>query len=287
MKLIDKSGTRSAPAKVNVRLEILGTRTDGYHEIRSIMCPVGLFDDVTVSPAIEGIAITVNGDILPLDSRNLAYQAAALFAERATLANGVAIHLEKRIPVGAGLGGGSSDAAAVLSLLNELAEAGYSRDDLMDMGASLGSDVPFFCGSGPALATGRGEQIAPIRLSPSFWAVLVMPSFSVSTAWAYSAYCHSEKESTFAFGEEVDLLAQGRELLRNDLEEAVGERFSEIGEIKEALGGCGAWGSLMSGSGSTVFGIFLKERQAREAQRRIQADCGERRWKVAVVPALV
>ena len=188
------------PAKVNVRFEIVGKRTEGYHEIRSIMCPVGLFDEVTVRPAQEGIAITTNSDGIPVDSRNLAYQAVALFAERADLSGGVAVHLEKRIPVGAGLGGGSSDAAAVLLLLNELTQAGYSRADVMAMGASLGSDVPFFCRSGPARATGRGELIEPIRLSPAFWVVLVMPSFSVSTAWAYGVYRHTEKAS-FSLGQ--------------------------------------------------------------------------------------
>ncbi len=287
MKSIDSPGTRPAPAKINVRLEILGVRSDGFHEVRTIMCPIGLFDEVTIGPAQAGITVTTNRDDIPLDSRNVAYQAAALFADRAGVSRGIAIHLEKSIPVGAGLGGGSSDAAAVLLLLNELAGTGYSQADLMKMGESLGSDVPFFFGGGPALATGRGERLAPMHLSPAFWVALVMPSFSVSTAWAYAEHRHSGKRALFPLEKEIDLQALGPAVLVNDLERPVGGRFSEIGAIKEALIGCGSWGALMSGSGSTVFGIFFQKGQALTARSRLKANYAGRDWRVAVVPALL
>ncbi len=287
MNSIDSAATRRAPAKVNLRLEILGKRTDGYHEIRSIMCPVGLFDVVTVRPGHKGFTITANRQTIPLDSTNLAWRAAALFAEKTRLSQGLAIHLEKNIPVGAGLGGGSSDAAAVLHMLNELTGSKYSQAELVTMAATLGSDIPFFCGSGPALAVGRGEQLSPVTLSPPFWVLLVMPPFSVSTAWAYDEYQGVDREPGVFAAKELDLLAAGPDILVNDLEEAVICHFGEIGAMKEVLTKCGAWGSLMSGSGSTVFGIFFEEGQARKTERRLRAEYAEYHWETAVVPALI
>jgi 4-diphosphocytidyl-2-C-methyl-D-erythritol kinase len=248
---------------------------------------VGLFDAVTVSLGGNGIALSANTKTVPTDSENLAHRAAALFNERAGMSRGVAIHLEKSIPVGAGLGGGSSDAAAVLLLLNEMTGAGYSSAELVKIGALLGSDVPFFCGTGPALATGRGERLAPLTVSPPFWVVLVTPGFFVSTAWAYNAYQGKRKRSSFPKTRALNMQTYGPRILVNDLEPVVTNRYQELYRIKEALSKCDPWGSLMSGSGSTVFGIFFDEGRAHEAQERIRADYGKHNWTVMAVPALV
>ena len=210
-----------------------------------------------------------------------------LFAKRALASLGARIHLEKNIPVGAGLGGGSSDAAAVLLLLNELTAAGYSRADPMKMGASVGSDVPFFCGGGPALAAGRGEQLTSLTIAPPFWVVLVTPAFSVSTAWAYNAYQGRDKKSDFPKTGEIDIQSCGPGILLNDLEPVVTSHYPELDLIKEGLSTCGAWGSLMAGSGSTVFGVFLDKGRAQEAQARFKTDYRKRNWAVRVAPALV
>lgn len=251
------------------------------------MCPIGLYDSITVSPATADIVITSNSSHIPLDSGNLAFQAAALLMKKGFLSTGAAINLEKQIPVGGGLGGGSSDAATVLSLLNDLAALGYSRTDLMAMAGELGSDIPFFLCNSPAWATGRGEVLSSLVIEPEFWVVLVTPPFSVSSAWAYQQWQGKERRAPRAYSPRIDLLAEGTSLLVNDLEKVVMSHYPEIGAIKDALNQGGAWGSLMSGSGSTVFGIFFSEDSAWELHERLLADHRRNGWTVSVVPALV
>jgi 4-diphosphocytidyl-2-C-methyl-D-erythritol kinase len=252
------------------------------------MCPVGLFDQVTVASAVApGIVVTANTRDIPWDETNLAHRAASLFAETMDSPLPVAIHLEKNIPPGAGLGGGSSNAAAVLLLLNEITEAGFSLDQLTAMAASLGSDVPFFCLQHAALATGRGERLRPVSLRPPFWVVLVMPSLAVSTAWAYQSFRVGRTNKAVSLPHAIDLRACEADFLFNDLESVVLARYPELHGVKEALLDQGAWGSLLSGSGSTVFGVFFERDAALEAQENLCMTYADRSWRVAAVPGLV
>jgi len=253
------------------------------------MCPVGLFDYVTIAPAPAGITVTADTRSIPWDETNLAYQAAQCFADALGSPLSVSIHLEKHIPDGAGLGGGSSDAAAVLMLLNTLSGAECSLKDLMIMGASLGSDVPFFCLEGAALATGRGEILSRRVLFSSFWIVLIVPPFSISTPWAYQQVRLSlnEKPERLEFGNAIDLKAIGPSLLHNDLERAVMASYPEIDFIKQVLQKHGAWGSLMTGSGSAVFGIFFEEREALKAGATMQKKYADKGWTIIAAPALI
>jgi len=278
---------RQAPAKINLCLEVLGRRPDGYHDIQSLMCPIGLFDRITVRVAEEGIALRTNDPELPVDSRNLAFQAAALLMSKNSSVPGVSIELDKQIPSAAGLGGGSADAAIVLSLVNELSAGSCSSAELMKIGAALGSDVPFFFLNRPAWATGRGEELSPAIVSPPFWVVLVKPSFPISTAWVYSQWPVEKKKMGQPVPGAVDLLVQGPSILKNDLEEVVMPRHREIGLIKESLALAGAWGSLMSGSGPTVFGVFFEEGAALEARDSLQREYRSHGWFVDVAQALL
>lgn len=248
-----------APAKVNLFLRILGKRKDGYHEVRSLMQPVSLYDHVTVTVS-EGAGVTVGSSnpAAPKDSENIAFKAAALFLKEAGLDKRVNIWLDKRIPVGAGLGGGSSDAAAVLKGLNTLSGAPFDNVRLKDIGALIGSDVPFFIQCRPAIASGRGEALAKVSLQ-SYHYILINPGFEVSTAWAYGNFdlTKSNKDNNLLYSEEafggVDAI---KGLLVNDLEAVTSARHPAIGGMKKTLKDSGAVASLMSGSGPTVFGIY-------------------------------
>lgn len=282
-----ESGTYRAPAKVNVRLEVLNKRGDGYHEIRSVMCPVGLYDEVTLRPTGSGITLTSDTTEIPSGNENLAYKAASLLMEKSPIGGGVCIHLLKRIPIAAGLGGGSSDAAAVMRGMNDLYGLNCTPRQLMELGSSIGSDVPFFFMAGPALATGRGEILSTLGLSPPLWLLLVTPPLAVSTAWAYSQFSpKSGEEFPYYITQAIDLRATGKSILRNDLEEIVTSRYPEINEVKDQLGKLNAWGSMMSGSGPTVFGIFFEEEEARKAERELVKGYSDRSWRISVAKAL-
>lgn len=274
------------PAKINLRLEVLGKRGDGYHEIKSILCPVGLYDEVAISPTNNGIHLTSNTTRLPLDMNNLAFKAAALLMAKSNLSGGVNLHLEKHIPIAAGLGGGSSDAAAVLKGINELYNLNYSQADLIGLGATIGSDVPFFSLSSPALATGKGEKLAPLTVSPPFWTVLVTPPVAVSTAWAYSQCTIKPRGEAFNFASTINLLTTGKDILRNDLQDVVTHHLPEINETRRILEDLGAWGSSMTGSGPTVFGIFFNEYEAKRVKTQLLKDYRDRGWEISVAKAL-
>lgn len=278
-----------APAKINVRLEILGKRHDGYHEIRSIMVPVGLYDYLSLAEIPTGIMLTSPSTDIPLDHRNLAYKAASLILKEGKARMGAAITLKKSIPVAAGLGGGSSDAAAVMKGINALYDLKCSTRQLMELGVQIGADVPFFFFNGPALATGIGEKLSPIAVGPPFWVLLVTPAMAVSTAWAYGQFRPGgrDKDNVVAFSEKIDLLKMGKDFLYNDLERAVISHVPEIEKIKKILVNYGAWGALMSGSGSTVFGLFFDEAEAKSAQNKLVNNCYAKNWKISVVRALL
>jgi len=276
-----------APAKINVRFEIIGKREDSFHEIRSIMGAVGLYDTLSLSKTPSGITLTSSSSDLPLDNKNLAYKAASLIISEAKVAGGVTISLKKRIPVASGLGGGSSDAATTMKGINELYDLKCSPRQLMGLGVRIGADDPFFFSNGPALATGIGEKLSPIEISPPFWALLVTPPIAVSTTWAYSQFKSQPNGNDFLFSEKIDLFKVGKEILYNDFERVVISHFPEIAKIKKVLENLGAWGALMSGSGPTVFGLFFDEAEARSAESKLVKNYHERNWKISVAKALL
>ena len=270
----DQPFSALAPAKLNIRLKITGRRPDGYHDLVSIMVPVGLFDHLQLKfiedPRID---ITCGGFSAPANADNLVCRAAQSFFSEIGWRKGLSIHLTKRIPVAAGLGGGSSDAAAILMALNETlcATQPLSPERLAELAVKLGADVPFFLRRGPCIARGIGEKLDPIRKWPPFCYVIVMPDISVSTAKVYGALDQpsfrsgeQDKRELELTNDEYHVTIRNLEkmpvevcrLLENDLERVTVSRFPIVGEIKQSLMDVGAIGALMSGSGPSVFGIF-------------------------------
>jgi 4-diphosphocytidyl-2-C-methyl-D-erythritol kinase len=263
-----------ACAKINLGLEVLGRREDGYHEIRTILQTIDLGDDLRFVSRPAGIELEVEGAEVPAGPSNLVWRAAALLAEESGCRRGVSIHVEKRVPPGAGLGGGSSDAALTLLALDRLWGTGASPEDLHRIAARLGMDVPFFLHGGTAIAVGRGDELYPLQLAIDFPIVLILPDFSVSTAEAYRNLRLTKRESSltlqhFAWG--VPGVRSGSGELVNDLEGATGEHSNAIQEFKTLLRAGGAFGSMMSGSGSSVFGMFQDEAAARRATDSLRA----------------
>ena len=273
MKYIDIK----ARAKVNLALDVLGKRPDGYHNLRMVMQAINLYDRVRVGLVDRGIQLRCNDKSLPLDENNLAYRAAMLLKDRFQISQGAVIFIQKNIPVAAGLAGGSSDGAAVLKALNELWDIGLSREELMELGLALGADVPYCILGGTALAEGIGEVLTPLRGLPKTWMVLVKPEIDVSTRWVYT---HLVLD-TLANRPDIDAMVRAVELgdisavakgLGNVLENVTANRYPIINSIKERLTKAGALGSAMSGSGPTGFGIF-KDRAA--ALRVAEGIAGE------------
>ena len=267
-----------APAKVNLSLRILGRRQDGFHEIESLVQKISIYDRISISERTnQGIGLTCSDPSLPTGPDNLAHRAAQLFIESSGIREkGISIHLDKVIPHGAGLGGGSSDAATVLMGLNTLFKLSWTREQLTELGQEIGSDVPLFLYPSPALVSGRGEIVksSPILLNAVF--VVVFPGFSVSTQWAYSNFRLTKEPDKYTISG-LYRTARGelppdqwQTLLVNDLEEAVTTRHPEIGRCKEDLLRAGACASLMSGSGSAVFGLFEDRRAAEKAAERLR-----------------
>ncbi|TAN38765.1 MAG: 4-(cytidine 5'-diphospho)-2-C-methyl-D-erythritol kinase [Nitrospirae bacterium] len=255
-----------APAKVNWFLLVRDKRVDGYHDIVSLMQKVSLYDTLTLTPA-DDIVLTSDLD-LPAED-NLVVRAANLLREHSGYTGGVMIDLRKEIPSGAGLGGGSSDAAATLAGLNRLWALGLDDDTLMKLGARLGSDVPFFLGGRSSLAEGRGERLTPLPIMSSCVLLLVKPGLSVSTGWAYDQYEKLTKKTVDIklFCQTLDRkdFAQLRQMACNDLEDAVMKEHRVIAVIKDRLREQGSEFALMSGSGSTVFGVFSSQEMASRA----------------------
>lgn len=266
-----------SPAKINLGLKVLGKRPDGYHEIRTILQEIELHDLIYLRPVKTGIKLRCGDRHLPADERNLAFKAAHLVMEKTGFSGGIEIYLEKKIPVGGGLGGGSSNAACTIKGLNQLWNLGLTPEEMQILGAELGSDVPFFIYGGTALATGRGEKITLLSPLPETWLILVNPSLEISTPWAYKNLNleltnHSLNSNIFLPEDEEDISFQQK--LRNELinsfEDLVIQRYPIIGKIKEFLIQIGARMASMSGSGSTVFGIFDNRKKAELAYSQIR-----------------
>lgn len=267
-----------APAKVNLTLRILRKRSDGYHDLDSVMQKVELADIITLRCCRQpGITLSCPGAALPEDDTNLAWKAAAAFLEATgrTEDCGVSIVLEKRIPVAAGLGGGSSDAAAVLTGLNRLLQAELSEEALLGLASSLGADVPFFVVPYHAVrATGIGNIMTPVFSLSDCSLLLVNPGFSVSTAWVYENFTltRADKVSNLCDSRENDNSSGLPYPLFNDLEQVTIQRYPELAVIKRFLLDNGASDALMSGSGPTVFGVFPDESSGESGMLQHCAD---------------
>ncbi len=265
--------TVQSPAKINLILKVLRRREDGYHDIASLMQKVSLADEMQFAPGRQGISLTCPGSDLPTGEGNLVVRAArALFTE-AGFAGGVEIALRKRIPTAAGLGGGSSNAATTLVVLNDLFRFGFDRERLMQIGARLGADVPFFIYGDKARAFGIGEILEPAEIPSGMWVILVNPGFEVPTKWVYQSLNlpltnTPVKYSIPSFSGASEIAAA----LTNDLERVTVSRYPVLAELKEFLLRHGALGSLMSGSGPTVFGLFENEPDTIEAEGALRAS---------------
>jgi 4-diphosphocytidyl-2-C-methyl-D-erythritol kinase len=248
-----------SPAKINLFLEVVGRRPDGYHEIESVVQLVDLCDQVSLRRSARGIRVSVSGADLPVDRENLAYRAAALVLEEAGVRQGVHIHLEKRIPVAGGLGGGSSNAAAVMVGLCRLFSLGLTRRHLRDLAARVGSDAPFFLTDGLAVATGRGERLSPLTPWPPQWLVLANPGIPISTAWAYheasSKLTEWKRQASIQALIAAGGLAWPPTWAFNRLEAVVLPQRPEVGALKALLQRGGGAPVLMSGSGASLFAV--------------------------------
>lgn len=269
-----------ARAKINLSLDVLRKRPDGYHDLKMIMQTVALHDDVRVGTAREGVEVFCSTDLVLSGRENIAYKAAALLISHCGLKSGVRIEIEKKIPIAAGLAGGSTDAAAVLKGMNRLFSLGLSDTDLMVLGKRVGADVPYCIKGGTALAEGIGEVLTELTSMPRVEIVLVKPSISVSTPWVYknldlnrvNERPDTEKLIEAIKNRDITLLSRN---MRNVLETVTGEEYPIISEIKGRLMELGAEGSMMSGSGPTVFGIFRDKQMAQMACDKIKDD----RWQ--------
>ncbi len=284
---------KNSPCKVNLLLNILGRRADGFHELETIMQPVNLFDRLQFTRGGNGVQLTCSEPGLPADSGNLVHRAATAFFQQAGIKDGVRIHLEKRIPLAAGLGGGSGNAATTLLALNELfgQPLGFAQLDLV--AASLGSDIPFFLQDKPALAVGRGEKVSslePFRALRGTAFLLIHPGFGISTAWAYRelarfpAALHgrpSRAQQLANLLQTADLAAAGAAFY-NSLEAPALEKYPLLALYQDFLRAEGAAAVLMSGSGSTTFAIARDAADARRLEQQIQDRFGPC-W-TAVVP---
>ncbi len=255
-----------APAKLNLFLFILGRRPDGYHELRTLFQKITLTDELELKKATD-VTLEVEGEA-PSGQENLAWRAAQAFLEKAPLKAGVFIRLRKGIPPGTGLGGASSDAAAVLKGLAQLYPGCLTSQDLWEIGRSLGADVPFFLSPySAALGEGIGERLSPWSVPPA-WYLVMVPPFRISTSWAYQNLRLTKGKSSFIERPEDFSWERG---LVNDFKPLVWGRYPELKEVETYLKGLGALGVGLSGSGSALFGVFKTQEEAEEAQRRLPA----------------
>ncbi|MBI4588523.1 MAG: 4-(cytidine 5'-diphospho)-2-C-methyl-D-erythritol kinase [Candidatus Rokubacteria bacterium] len=283
-----RSLTLRTSAKVNLVLEVLGKRPDGYHELSTVLQAVDLFDRLVLEED-EALTLRTSDPDLPTDEANLVVRAARLIREAAGVSRGARITLDKQIPVAAGLGGGSSDAAATLWGLAQLWGLGWGGERLAEMAAELGMDVPFFLHGGRALATGRGERLRPLPAAPAMSLVLVKPRFPLSTREVYGRVPPGLRDDGARTGALIRALASRDSsrvaaCLYNALEVVVGPAYPEISRIKRALLGAGALGSVMSGSGPTVLALARSAEHARQLRSRVTTTAWSA-WAVRTLAA--
>ncbi|MGL4570283.1 MAG: 4-(cytidine 5'-diphospho)-2-C-methyl-D-erythritol kinase [Clostridium sp.] len=269
-----------AYAKINIALDVIGKREDGYHLLRMIMQGIDLYDEITIEKIEKGITISCNKPYVPKDERNLAYKAAKLFMDKFNIKSGISIDINKNIPVSAGLAGGSTDCAAVLKLMNKMFNKNLSDKELMGLGVKLGADVPYCINGGTALCEGVGEVITQLKPFKDKILVLVKPPFGVSTKGVYQEFDLSK----VVFHPNVEGLMKNMandnigyvsKNMKNLLENVTLLKYKEIIGIKQAMMECGALGSMMSGSGPTVFAFFedmVKAQKCYETMKKKYKD---------------
>lgn len=285
---------KDSPCKVNLLLNILGKRSDGFHELETVFHPVNLFDRLSFARISAGLQLTCSDPTLPTDGSNLVHRAAVRFLESAKITDGVRIHLRKRIPMAAGLGGGSGNAATTLLGLNELFGSPLTVGQLHSLAATLGSDVNFFLQAKPALATGRGEIVESLETFPALRGAnffLIHPGFGISTPWAYQNLARfpaalngipGRARKLISLLQTAELAAAGREFY-NSLEAPALEKYPILALYQEFFREQGAAATLMSGSGSTTFAIFRERAAAEAAREKFKPKFGENCW-TAIVP---
>lgn len=284
---------KQSPCKVNLLLNLLGKRPDGFHELETLMHHVPVCDELTFDRNRTGIQLTCNDPALPVNSKNLVFRAAELFVNAASIRDGVRIHLEKRVPMAAGLGGGSGDAAVTLLALNELFGDPLSNGKLFELAASLGSDIPFFLQNNPAIGTGRGEKITavePFECLRRKSIILVHPGFGISTPWAYQQMSNFPEAQNGKPGRAQNLaqllakgdLASASKEFYNSLEAPALKKYPLLVVFQEFFREQGAIATLMSGSGSATFAIVDSQSQAEKILEKFKAHFGDKMWLAAV-----
>ena len=285
--------TRQSPCKVNLLLNILGKRRDGFHELETVIQPVRWCDQLEFERGGAGVQLTCTDPALPSDSANLVHRAATLFLRATKITEGVRIHLQKKIPLAAGLGGGSGNAANTLLGLNQLFDQPLSLGQVSGLAAELGSDVPFFLQDNPALATGRGERIASLdhfAALEGVFAFLVYPGFGISTAWAYQALANypgalngrpGRAQKLIMLLRGADLEVAGKEFY-NALEAPVLDKYPLLALFQEFLRANGAAAALLSGSGSTTVALAKGQAPAEQLREKFEAKFGEHYWTTIV-----
>ncbi len=264
-----------APAKINLSLKILGRRDDGFHEIETLISPISLADKIDIEPQSRWIDFSCDDPTVPGGDENLVVRAAKAFLEKTKISSGVGIKLRKQIPHGAGLGGGSSDAASVLVALNKLFEAKLSREELAKLGSTIGSDVAFFLFESAAFCKGRGEIVNPTTLKRKLSILLLKPGFSVLSGWAYSRWQDSKEIPGISYQPQN---FDGQSFV-NDLERPVFEKFVFLAQLKTWLLRQGEVGAgLMSGSGSTVFAVLRENTDADLIVTRAREELDPEIW---------
>ena len=264
-----------AYAKINLGLFIKGKRRDGFHEIETILLPIKLYDKINIEKSLNDIIIECSEPSVPVHNKNLTYIAFQKLRERypSKIKEGIKIYIEKNIPVGAGLGGGSSDAAAVLLGVRNLWNIGVSNKILKMIGSQLGSDVPFFIDCKPTLAKGRGEILKEIDYNIKRWILLIYPDINISTSWAYKNFnfilTNRIKNINLSNLIKKNIL-KFRNLIFNDLEIPVFSKYPQLREIKENLYKSGAEFALMSGSGSCLYGLFKDKNKAEKVSEKFK-----------------
>ena len=263
-------------AKINLGLDVLGKREDGYHEVRMIMQTIRMYDQLDMRKSVEpGIHLTTNKKYIPVDENNLVWRAAKLMMNTCGIIEGVSIHLHKVIPVAAGMAGGSSDAAATLVGMNRLFHCGLSKEKLMELGVQIGADVPYCVLRGTALAEGIGEKLTVLPPMPDCWILIGKPGISVSTKYVYTTLdlntdtVHPDIDGMKKALEDGNLYGI-TERMGNVLQDVTIPAYPEVERIKEQMKTLGAVNAMMSGSGPTVFGIFDNEEKAQEACQKLR-----------------
>jgi 4-diphosphocytidyl-2-C-methyl-D-erythritol kinase len=284
---------KKSPCKVNLLLNILGKRSDGFHELETVMHPVNVFDEMMFDRVTQGFHLTCSDPSLPTDAGNLVHRAATLFFQKTEIRDGVRIHLEKKIPLAAGLGGGSGNAATTLLGLNEIFGKPLSGQALHDIAATLGSDIPFFLQTKPALATGRGEKIQPLDFFPALRGtafLLIHPGFGISTAWAYQTLAKfpdalngkpGRAQKLISLLQAGDLATASKEFY-NSLEAPALKKYPLLALFQEFLRANGAVATLMSGSGSTTFAVVKNQAEAEQLRENFKSKFCETCWTAVI-----